>query len=303
MSENTKRENFRNMKQRKTLSIPAWNVKGLHNQISRARKLAPEADITCFSETWIRPGDESRTLWLTDQNSRPLSRQGSPRGGVAIYMNPLIQYEKIVDYVYEQIQFKAIQVADVTIISTHLSPKILAETLKRTIALWNTIENKFLVIGDLNCRQNSSDKRTTPLGMTLLKQCPRVKWSINATKEPTCILRNGESVMDLILTKGIYTTPVTVVIEHQTVSDHAIIKSTFQAAFTTKRIVSNTPISQRMIATYITTAERIIPIQLIEIKQQIDDANSPIAPKNASQNFTHTFLHAKRFASTQREEN
>lgn len=168
------------MIRRKTLTIAAQNVKGLHNQLEHARKLTTEADITCFGETWTRPGDEGRTVWIAQQQPGPLSKQGSPGGGVVICINPLIKYKKLAEYADEWIQYIAIEIADTTIIATYLSPKTSTKKLGSILTMWNTLGNKIIIIGHLNCRRTEQDKRTTPIGVLLHKQCLKSRWNINA---------------------------------------------------------------------------------------------------------------------------
>ena len=59
------------------LSIATWNVRGLYHQIEEAKRICQGKDIVCLGETWIRPGENTCTDWLSEHKEAPISTQGS----------------------------------------------------------------------------------------------------------------------------------------------------------------------------------------------------------------------------------
>ena len=159
-------------------------------------------------------------------------------------------------------------------------------------SMWNTLGTRIVAIGDFNSRHISWDRRTTTRGYILYNQCNMMRWQINAPQPPTCHTVNGESIIDLAISKTVEVSEV--ILEEKSMnkgSDHAIVRTSIVTDCNrTIRKQKTIPISQRRIERYIERAQRTIPRNLQLVKQHITNASTPTALENAYAVFRSTML-------------
>ena len=253
------------------LRVMEWNVRGLYHRRREVQAMSSQADIVGITETWTRPGDTTENSWVSEQQPAPCNRMGRRQGGVALIINPMYKYTVVARYADEDLQFIATKVADVILICAYLSPTTTVEKSKRIMTVWNTMGNRVLVIGDFNARHRMWDKRTVPMGSSIVSECKRLRWRIWAPKDPTCFSVCGTSVIDLALSKN---QPIDFIAvldgKKYRGSDHAPIYLQYSTNLVQRRIKTRIPISQRLVERYIKKAEMELPRKMQDLRKELD---------------------------------
>lgn len=213
--------------QRETLSLTAFNVRGIHRKENEIRKLADQTHILGICETWMRP-KETNQMKMLNEVASTIQEKPTTRGygGVALMIHPLIRYTLITKAAERTHQYITIRTGDVHITILYMAPANAKETDRK---IWEEVtsiaKGKAIIMGDINARHTDWDRKTNLRGARIKKWASEQGWKVTAPKEHTCTTRMGSSTPDLVLHRAIDITDITVPEgQWEQISDHRPIK-------------------------------------------------------------------------------
>lgn len=155
----------RNQKDR-SLSIGAYNTRGLRNSLEEIGKIVEELDALFISETWMKSSDTDISQMVDElvyANSHIAMKRAY--GGMAVIIRPLLRYELVGKFFTERIQAITVLVSGVTITGIYISPNAKEDEELQALEKIKAIsKGSAIIIRDMNARHEAWDSKTNGRG-------------------------------------------------------------------------------------------------------------------------------------------
>ena len=253
-------------------SIASFNAHGVRGKEPEIEALASKFQVLAVCETWIRPQDivtankfeESVTVVQTHNGWRG-------QGGIGFRINPLLNYTLVQKHAQVSYQYIIIQVGGINIAAVYLTPTISQCDFRACLSsIQSCVIGPVVIIGDLNCRHKKWDTKSNKQGGWLVEWVSKNGWTIQAPSEPTFAAHSGKSTVDLMLTKGVNTSGLSVI--HGSwdgCSDHLAVCAQVMHCPSYRLDVPRIPQRQRTNTVYSEKAQKLYKSELPKIQDQI----------------------------------
>lgn len=240
--------------------------------------MAEDLDILFLSETWMRPCDVELASMVDDFVFGPIDNaKNRGFGGVAVVVSPLLEYEKVTKSATNTIQSITIRAKGVTVSGLYVSPKAQDEEERQALDRIRSLSRgAAVIIGDLNARHKTWDKKSNTRGRRLVKWVNTHRWNVKAPAGPTFTVRGiGASTPDIAITKGVTVQHVHAApIGTYTGSDHQPIYLTIEKEDAQTKKVGKIPKSARNNAALLARAATKIKSSVQYIIGNVEECQS-----------------------------
>lgn len=146
------------------IKIGIFNVWSVKKRLQAVNRLSSETWILGLCERRIKKGDDQTTEALDETIEAPTTTlRGRGYGGVALTINPLLQYKPVHRYSSQTIQIITIIVITTTVTVRYLSPRPLEGEEKQVINKIKQLSgSRAIMMRDLNARNWQWHKKVTP---------------------------------------------------------------------------------------------------------------------------------------------
>ena len=286
-----------------SLSLATFNVHGVGGKELEIEALASQVEVLAVCETWIRPQDISRAKQFTECVNVVYPHNGwRGQGGVGLRINPLINYSVIHKHAQTSFQTIVIKVGETNIAAVYLTPRISRGDFEKCLdKVQNCTAGPVVMMGDLNCRHTTWDKKSNTQGKWLVKWAQHNKWSIHAPREPTFAAHQGTSTVDLVLSRGVNVENTSVL--HgiwDGCSDHFAVRTSVVGDVHYKLDFASIPQSQRRNPTYLERASEVFKAELSAFPAAITTCTTAVDLENTYEKFKEVTLRPWSDARKQR---
>lgn len=173
-----------------------------------------QPDVVVLCETRADAQESLSRMWPGSKTEQIVQRKangGTTRAGVSVTVRQGL--EATIGQIYEeesQDRKELVQVVKVrvngnkSVVGTYISPMVNGGRLETTLdKISPRIEERDIIVGDLNARHRLWDSKTNSRGKALVKWAQQRNLNISATQKPSCSAKGrlGQSFPDLLLDK------------------------------------------------------------------------------------------------------
>ncbi len=193
--------------QKKTLTMATYNVHGLAVNTGGCYR-AYQSQETRHSGTYGNMDATGAVLPIRGKQfsaiPERLKKKGRNRGGVSVLFRSDLKARLLYKIVQQDHQVIAVRVAGLTVFGAYIAPGMTGKGLSGILKNIQSVpgERKVL-IGDLNSRHTKWDTKANAKGRKLHSWCLNSGWTVAAPGAPTMRSHVGQSVVDIVVCKGI----------------------------------------------------------------------------------------------------